>query len=122
MPPFVLPFAMLYAFFKEVWLALKAPQYRSLLFWIMFILLTGTIVYHRVEGWSWTDSFYFCVVTLATVGYGDLVPEQPIAKIFTTVYILIGLGFLATFVNLLAKKDGCNFTLNDLVRRTSLTC
>jgi hypothetical protein len=29
------------------------------------------------------DAFYFCVVTLATVGYGDLSPTTPFAKVFT---------------------------------------
>ena len=33
-------------------------------------LLTGTLVYHLLEDWSWVDSLYFSVVTLTTVGYG----------------------------------------------------
>ena len=28
-------------------------------------LLTGSIFYHYVEGWSWVDAFYFCTITLA---------------------------------------------------------
>jgi hypothetical protein len=35
---------------------------------------------------------YFCVVTLATVGYGDFAPRTSFGKVFTIVYILIGAG------------------------------
>jgi len=42
----------------------------SLVIWVGL----GTIVYHKMESWSWIQSFYFSVVTLMTVGYGDLYP------------------------------------------------
>jgi len=41
---------------------------------IFFILLSGTFIYHKLEGWSWIDSLYFTTVTMATVGYGDMHP------------------------------------------------
>jgi hypothetical protein len=44
------------------------------------------------------------VVTLATVGFGDLVPTTPLARFFTIFYVLIGISFFIAFVNLLAKK------------------
>lgn len=51
----------------------------------------GAVFYHMVEGWTWLDSIYFTVVTLATVGYGDFVPTTPLGKIFTIFYILVGI-------------------------------
>lgn len=50
------------------------------------------------------DAFYFCVVTLATVGYGDLSPTTPFAKVFTIIYIFIGLSFFVSLINLLAQE------------------
>ena len=49
------------------------------------------------------DAFYFTVVTMATVGYGDIVPVSPAAKIF--VMILIGLG-LTTFLGAMTYISG----------------
>lgn len=100
----VAPLAILLAFFQELWNLFKDPKYRSLLYWIILILLAGTIFYSLVEGWSILDSLYFCVVTLGTVGFGDLAPVTSAGKFFSIFYILFGLSLLATFVNLLAKE------------------
>ena len=35
-------------------------------------------------------------MTLSSVGYGDLVPETPLVKLFTAAYIIVGVGILAT--------------------------
>jgi voltage-gated potassium channel Kch len=68
------------------------------------MLLVGMVFYHFVEHWSWLDSLYFCVVSLATVGYGDLVPTEPISKIFTMIYLLNGLAMFVSFVHILAQQ------------------
>lgn len=73
--------------------------YRILLGLVLLVLGIGTIFYHFVEGWGWVDAYYFCVVTLATVGYGDLTPTTPAGKIFTTLYIFTGVGILTTFIS-----------------------
>jgi ABC-type microcin C transport system permease subunit YejB len=67
-------------------------------------LVSGTIFYHYVEKWSWLDSYYFCVVTLATVGYGDFVPKTIPGKIFTTFYIFAGVGIITAFISQLMQR------------------
>jgi len=49
-----------------------------------------TTFYHLSEWWSWIDSFYFSVTTLATVGYGDLAPTKDSSKLFTVFFIIFG--------------------------------
>lgn len=71
------------------------PAFGWALLWILF----GTLIYHYLEGWEWLDALYFCVVTLATVGYGDFTPTTPITKIFTIFYIMNGIGILLFFVD-----------------------
>ena len=56
-----------------------------------------------MEGWGWIDSFYFSVISLTTVGYGDLFPTSDISKIFTIVYLFMGIGILLGLINLIAK-------------------
>lgn len=55
----------------------------------IFVLITaGTIVFHRLEHWSWIDSFYYIVATSATVGYGDITPATEMGKLIASIYIL----------------------------------
>ncbi|MFN2106846.1 MAG: potassium channel family protein [Candidatus Promineifilaceae bacterium] len=96
--------AVTFAFARESFRLFSKPQYRSMLIWVGILLAIGSAFYKTVEGWGWLDSLYFCVVTLATVGYGDLTPTTAVGKAFAIVYILLGLGILATFASMLAKE------------------
>lgn len=78
---------------------LRDREYRGLIFASGFIVITGTVVYHFVEGWTWLDSLYFSVITLTTIGYGDFSPQTDFGKGFTIVYIVIGVGLILAFVN-----------------------
>ena len=76
------------------------PEFRALLTLYGVLLVVGTVFYARVEGWAVLDAMYFCVVTLATIGYGDMAPRTKMGKAFTIVYVLIGAG---VFVAVAAK-------------------
>ena len=56
------------------------------------IVTLGTRLYHTNEGWSCLDAFYFSVMTVTTVGYGDLHPTNDASKIFTIFVVLFGAG------------------------------
>jgi len=40
------------------------------------------------------DALYFCIVTLCTIGYGDITPATPAAKLFSISFVLVGFGFV----------------------------
>jgi hypothetical protein len=84
----------------------RDPEGKVLLASTFLLLAVGTSVYTLLEGWSPLDSLYFCVVTLATVGFGDYTPTTDLAKLFTIGYIITGIGILATFVSELTKHRG----------------
>jgi voltage-gated potassium channel len=57
---------------------------------VLFIIIIGTMFYSLYEGWNYIDSLYFTIMTLTTVGYGDMYPTNNVTKIFTIGYVLIG--------------------------------
>src|SRR6056297_3705398 len=77
---------------------MRGAKALTLLGMLVLIIAGGTVFFHHVEGWSWLDSYFFTVVTLSTVGYGELVPATAMGKIGTTVFILVGLGIFAVAI------------------------
>lgn len=73
---------------------LRDKDSRLIFYWAVTVLVIGTLAYHWLEGWSYLDSLYFCVISLATIGYGDLAPTTPLAKIFTIIYVINGIAIL----------------------------
>ncbi len=96
--------SLLFSFFHDIGEILRDPKTRVILIWVLLLLLIGTLFYALVEGWTFTDAFYFSVITLSTVGYGDLSPVTTVGKLFTAVYILVGISVIVVFANTLAKK------------------
>jgi voltage-gated potassium channel len=93
---------------KELGRALAAvwrdPETKALPVVAGALVLTGTIFYWRFEDWTIIEALYFCVVTLTTVGYGDLSPTTDVTRIFTIVYILTGFGVLVALLTSVAEK------------------
>jgi voltage-gated potassium channel len=85
---------------RAVAAVLRDPETEALPFVAAALLLTGTIFYWHFEDWTIIQALYFSVVTLTTIGYGDLHPTSAGTEIFTIIYILTGLG---VFVALLAS-------------------
>ena len=71
-----------------LWDIIQDRDSRPVLIWASGTLLFGTFVYHWLEGWSYLDALYFCVISSATIGYGDLTPTTDVAKMFTIVYVV----------------------------------
>lgn len=77
----------------------KDEEFRALMALLLMLLVGGALFYREVEGWSVLDAIYFCVMTMSTVGYGDLVPTSPLSKIFTIVFTVLSIGVFAAAVS-----------------------
>ena len=96
---------ILVRFFRAIAGSWKDPEFRGLFSLVVATLAAGTVFYSRTEGWSVLDSLFFSVVTLTTVGYGDLVPTTAAGKVFTILYIFVGIGIILGFVNAVAERS-----------------
>lgn len=56
------------------------------------VVIFGVIGISLAEGMDPFDAFYFVIVTIATVGYGDISPETVQGKLITLAIILTGVG------------------------------
>jgi len=82
---------------------LRHHKVRPLVLLTVVILLVGTIAFHLLEGWDYLDSFYFSVMTLTTIGYGDLVPTTQVSKMFTVVFVFMGVGIILALINAMTQ-------------------
>ena len=95
---------MLRELFKTVGQIWRSPGGRSSIIALATVVGGGAAFYRFVEDWSWVDSLYFTVVTLTTVGYGDLHPTTTPSKLFTVALILIGVGAILGFLDFVVKR------------------
>lgn len=77
---------------------------------LFLVMLTATAItcaafyYRWTEGWGMLDAVYFSVVTISTIGYGDLTPQTPAGKLFTIFYVFCGLGLFVAMASAIAGK------------------
>lgn len=94
--------------------ALKASRIKISLFLsfvILMAIIIGAILY-IVEGGSNPDmdnipkSIYWSVVTMTTVGYGDVTPITPLGKMLATIVMIMGYGMLAVPTGIVTAEIG----------------
>jgi voltage-gated potassium channel Kch len=101
MVPLVLAFRGLARAVGGVW---RDPETKALPFVAAALVITGTLFYWRFEDWTIIESLYFSIVTLTTVGFGDLSPTTAGTQIFTIFYILTGIGVFVALLASVAEK------------------
>jgi voltage-gated potassium channel len=74
-------------------------RFRVFLIVLLSVMALGTLGFMVIEGLSLADAIYFSVVTIATVGYGDIHPATQTGKVLAIVLIITGVG---TFLGVVA--------------------
>ena len=83
--------------------ALADAVVQGLLALTFTLVMIASIFYSVVEDWSLLDAIYFAVVTIATIGYGDIVPKTAAGKIFTIAYVICGIGIFVAAAGALGE-------------------
>lgn len=91
---------------------MESLKFRLRIFIVLFLadLLVGTFGFMLTEGISFGDALYFSIVTITTVGYGDIHPVTMAGKFLAVALIITGVGtFLGVVANvteiLLEKRE-----------------
>lgn len=80
------------------------------IFLLIIILMIGVFGYVMISGYSWVDALYMTVITMTTVGFGEVVPLDDESKIFTIFLILASVvivGYALSIITeyILSKND-----------------
>jgi voltage-gated potassium channel len=70
---------------------------------MLTLWLIGTIGYVLIDNYTWFDAFYMTIITVATVGYGEVQPLSDAGKIFTAFLIITSFGTFAYAVSSITK-------------------
>jgi len=71
---------------------------------LLGIMLLGITGYMVIEGWPLNDAFYMTVISLTTVGYGEVHPLSPAGRTFTAVLLLLGVGSVFYVMAVIAEN------------------
>ena len=83
----------------------RNEAFRGLLWVTLVTIFLGSWFYKSFEPTitTWVDAYYFSVITLTTIGYGDIGPTTALTRIFTTIYAIGGLGILAGLIGIIGE-------------------
>ena len=70
---------------------------------LVFVMMTGTVGYMHLEGWTFSDSFYMTVITITTVGFREVRDVSDGGRLFTVVLIFMGMGIIAYTLGMVAQ-------------------
>lgn len=78
----------------------QSVVWQGIVLLIMYLSL-GVVIYSfsrddfkGTETHPVVDALYFCIVTMCTIGYGDITPDSAVTKLFSIMFVLVGFGFI----------------------------
>jgi voltage-gated potassium channel len=80
---------------RKPWLVTTGRHVAMLMALSALLLGVGTAGYMIIEGFSLLDALFMTVITLTTVGYGEVRPLDEEGRLFTILLIMLGAGFVA---------------------------
>lgn len=81
--------------FSQFRLPTNILSFRLARWLILVITIIGTLGYKLIEGYTWVDALYMTVITISTVGFGEVEPLSQAGKLFTSFFVVINVGVLS---------------------------
>jgi voltage-gated potassium channel len=70
---------------------------------LLAVFVAGVFGYKFISDYTWIDAFYMTVITITTVGFGEVVPLDDVDKLFTSVLILSSIFILAYAISVITE-------------------
>ncbi|CEF70719.1 Potassium channel subfamily K member 18 [Strongyloides ratti] len=67
---------------------------------LLLYIALGGILFAILESWTYMDAFYYCFVSLTTIGFGDFVPERHEYIVIMLIYLFVGLAVTTMCIDL----------------------
>lgn len=71
---------------------------------VVAYIMFGALILTRWEKWNTLDAFYFCFVTLTTIGFGDIIPDHPNYFLLVSAYSVIGMAIMVMAFKLMQNR------------------
>ncbi|CAD5215049.1 unnamed protein product [Bursaphelenchus xylophilus] len=81
----------------------EVPVFLVFIILLLYIAFGG-VLFSYIESWSYMDAFYYCFVSLTTIGFGDLVPERHEYILLMLIYLGVGLAVTTMCIDLVGIK------------------
>ncbi len=91
-------------------------RFRTALLLLAMITTVGTLGYMLIEGARLFDAYYMTIITLASVGYSEIIPLSDTGRFFTTILIIFNIGFFTYAISTIAHvfaEGGFSLLINE---------
>ncbi|KFB02359.1 potassium transporter TrkA [Mangrovimonas yunxiaonensis] len=102
---------------NKTFLTLFRSRIYTAIFLLLGVLLIGVLGYRFVSGYTWIDSLYMTVITITTVGFGEVQPLDEFSKIFTIFLILASVVIVGFAISVITEYILSNNNLEELKQK-----
>ena len=96
-------FAFMRVFSKRADRFLKTNGFIYMLYISSGLILTASLIMQQLEKLSFKDALYWSIVTMTTVGYGDISPRTEAGKLIAIILMIFGIGLLGSLTATIAS-------------------
>ena len=91
-------------------------RFRLALLLLLGVVIVGASGFHFLEGWPWFDGFYMTLITMTTIGYGEVRPLTMAGRVFNA-FLIVGAVIAGGFLVATATQAMLEFELGRVLGR-----